>query len=165
MPFAASARAHLDVSNDEPVVTITRMLSAPRPIVWRAVSEPEHVVAWWGPRAYASTVEAYDFRPDGEWRIRTDMPDGSVVFAGQFRAIAAPKEIVRTFGMAGMWDGRHSVETMTLAAEGDRTLFRVVARFMTMADRDGMLASGMEKGMNEGFDRLDELLAGLRAAA
>ena len=159
---ATKARTAVEVSPSEPVVTITRTLSAPRALVWRAISEPEHVVAWWGPRGYANTVAAYDFRPGGKWSIRTDIPGGpSVVFLGEFREIVAPEKIVRTFGMAGMWDGRHSVETLTLQADGDRTIYRVTARFPNRADLEAMIASGMERGMNEGFERLDELLASL----
>ena len=162
MATTAASRTAIEISPGAPVVIITRTLHAPRDIVWRAVSEAEHVLAWWGPRGYVNTIEAYDFRPGGQWRIRTDIPNGpSVVFQGEFREIAAPEKIVRTFGMAGMWDGRTSVETMTLTADGDRTRYRVAARFQTRADLDGMLASGMEKGMNEGFDRLDALLAEL----
>ena len=105
---------------------------------------------------------AFDFRVGGRWQIRTDIPNGpTVVFQGEFREIVAPEKIVRTFGMEGMWEGRYAVETVMLIADGPRTIYRATSRFASRADFEGMIASGMEKGMNEGFERLDELLAEL----
>lgn len=118
MTVAYRNRTHVEISPVEPVGTITRTLNATREIVWRAVSAPEHLVQWWGPRGCTNTVTACDFRDGGRWQIRTDIPNGpTVVSQGEFREIAAPEKIVRT--------------------------------------------SGMERGMNEGFERLDELLSRL----
>lgn len=162
MTNTAKSRTVVEISPTEPVGTITCELNAPRDLVWRAMSEPEHLVAWWGPRGYTNTVTAYDFRVGGRWQIRTDIPNGpTVVFQGEFREIVAPEKIVRTFGMEGMWEGRYAVETVTLIADGPRTIYRGTSRFASRADFEGMIASGMEKGMNEGFERLDELLAEL----
>lgn len=159
---AAIARTLVEVSPTEPVGTITRTLNAPRDIVWRAISESDHLVQWWGPRGYTNTVTAYDFRAGGRWQIRTDIPNGpTVVFQGEFREIVAPEKIVRTFGMEGMWEGRYAVETLTLTTDGARTIYRATSRFAKRADFEAMIASGMERGMNEGFERLDELLAHL----
>lgn len=164
MTAATAARTLVEISPTEPVGTITRTLNAPRAIVWRAISEPDHLVQWWGPRGYTNTVTAYDFRVGGRWQIRTDIPNGpTVIFQGEFREIAAPERIVRTFGMQDMWEGRYAVETLTLTADGPRTIYRATSRFARRADFEGMIASGMERGMNEGFERLDELLADLRA--
>jgi len=164
--MAVVARTLVDISPTEPIGTITRTLNAPREVVWRAVSEPRHLVQWWGPHGYTNAVTVYDFRVGGRWQIRTVIPNGpTVVFQGEFHEIAAPEKIVRTFGMEGMWAGRYALETLTLEADRQRTIYRATSRFASRADFEGMIASGMEKGMNEGFERLDELLARLAAAA
>jgi uncharacterized protein YndB with AHSA1/START domain len=166
MTVATANRTTIEVSASEPVAIITRTLNAPRDVVWRAVSQPEHLVQWWGPHGYTNKVAAYDFRVGGKWRIETtDTRGNQFNFHGEFREIARPEKIIQTFGMEGMWDGRYSVDSLTLTADGPRTLYRVVSRFPSIADRDFMIASGMEKGMNEGFERLDALLVALTASA
>ena len=162
MTTATKSRTTVEVSPTEPVAIITRTLDAPRDIVWRAISQPEHLVQWWGPHGYTNRVAGYDFRVGGKWRIETTDTKGQQFnFHGEFREIAAPGKIVQTFGMEGMWDGRYSVDSLTLTADRKRTIYRIVSRFPSIADRDFMIASGMVKGMNEGFERLDALLAEL----
>jgi uncharacterized protein YndB with AHSA1/START domain len=144
----------------EPLIIQTRVLDAPRPLVWEAMTKPEHVARWWGPRALSIKVERLDVRPGGSWRIVQTSPDGrSFTFHGEYRDVIVPERIVQTFGMEGMYDGRFIVETMTLEDLGGRTRHKVVSRFDSVADRDGMIASGMEAGARESMERLDELLA------
>lgn len=166
MTTATANRTKIEVSATEPVAIITRTLDAPRDIVWQAVSQPQHLTQWWGPHGYINNVAIFDFRPGGKWRIEQTDPKGNrYIFHGEFREIAAPETLVQTFGMEGMWDGRYAVDSLTLIADGQRTIYRVVSRFPGIADRDFMIASGMEKGMNEGFERLDALLAELSRSA
>ena len=103
-------------------------------------------------------VDKMDPRPGGDWRFVTDGPDGSNAFRGTFRAIEPPERIEQTFEWEGM-PGHVVVETATFEDLGDRTKVTTTSLFHTTEERDGMLGSGMEGGMNETFQRLDELLA------
>jgi uncharacterized protein YndB with AHSA1/START domain len=98
-------------------------------------------------------------RVGGDWRFVSDGPDGSHAFRGTYRAIEPPEKIEQTFEWEGM-PGHIIVETATFEDLGDgRTMVRTHSLFHTTEERDGMLASGMEVGMNETYERLDELLA------
>ena len=86
-------------------------------------------------------------------------PDGTTyVFKGRYLEVVAPEKLVNTFGMEGMFEGREIVETHTLEEVEGKTRYTSVSRFDSIADRDGMLASGMEEGARESLDRLAELL-------
>jgi uncharacterized protein YndB with AHSA1/START domain len=106
------------------------------------------------------TVDEFDLRPGGSYRFTHRGQGGKeFVFFGDFREVEAPKLMVRTFAWEGM-PGKQSVERAELEElEGGRTRIVVVSRFDSKEDRDGMLQSGMERGVNEGYERLDELLA------
>lgn len=143
----------------EPIMIMTRSFDAPRALVWKAMSEPQHVVRCWGPRAHKNRVLEFDWRVGGKWRIESTLPDGQVlVFHGEYRDIAAPETVTQTFGIEGMYEGQYSVDTMTLQQIGGRTLYIGVSRLPDVKSRDGMVASGMEVGVVEGFERLDEML-------
>jgi uncharacterized protein YndB with AHSA1/START domain len=95
----------------------------------------------------------------GDWRFLVRNEDGSeTAFRGTFREITPPERIVQTFEWEGM-KGYVSVETATFEDLGDRTRVVSTSIFHTTEERDGMLGSGMEGGMNETYARLDELLA------
>jgi uncharacterized protein YndB with AHSA1/START domain len=153
-----------EVPPGEPVIIQTREFDAPRDLVWEAMTTPEHVAKWWGPRRMKTTVEQLDVRPGGRWRIVHTAPDGrAITFHGEYRDVVPPEKIVQTFGVEGMYDGRFIVEAMTLEVIGpNRTRHRVVSHFESVADRDGMIASGMESGARESMERLDAVLADLR---
>ncbi|MEJ0012674.1 MAG: SRPBCC family protein [Bauldia sp.] len=147
----------------EPIIVMSRTFDAPRALVWEAMTRAEHVARWWGPREMKTTVARLDVRPGGGWRFVHTAPDGrSIVFHGEYRDVQPPKCIVQTFGVEGMYDGRFIVETMTLEEVGDRTHYRVVSHFESLADRDGMIASGMERGANDSMERLETLLTELK---
>jgi uncharacterized protein YndB with AHSA1/START domain len=147
----------------EPIIVQTRTFDAPRALVWEAMTKPEHVARWWGPREMKTKVERLDVRPGGGWRFIHTAPDGrSIVFHGEYRDVQPPKCIVQTFGVEGMYGGRFIIETMTLEEVGDATRYRVVSHFESIADRDGMIAAGMERGANDSMERLDELLDTLK---
>jgi len=100
-----------------------------------------------------------DVRTGGDWRFLTRDADGNEsAFRGTFREIVDNERIVQTFEWEGM-PGHVSVETATFEDLGDRTKVTTTSLFHTTEERDGMLASGMEGGLNETYARLDELLA------
>jgi uncharacterized protein YndB with AHSA1/START domain len=141
-------------------IRIERVFDAPRQLVWDAYHDPELLPEWLGPRELTTTVEEFDFRAGGSYRFLHTAPDGSeFVFFGDFREVVEPDYVVRTFGWEGM-PGKQSVERAEFEElDGGRTRIVVTSTFDSKEDRDGMLQSGMEQGVNEGFERLDELLA------
>jgi uncharacterized protein YndB with AHSA1/START domain len=139
---------------------IERVFDAPRELVWRAFTDPDLVAQWWG-RGHRLDIERDDVERGGHWRYVEHAPDGVSGFEGRYREVSAPERIVRTFE----WDGAPgyvSVEDVEFADEGGRTKMTATVQFFTKEERDGMLDSGMEEGMNESYAALDRLLASLR---
>jgi uncharacterized protein YndB with AHSA1/START domain len=142
-------------------IRIERSFDAPRDLVFATYTNPELIPEWWGPRGTTTIVDEMDPRTGGRWRFVMRNPDGSeTAFRGAYREVTPPERIVQTFEWEPM-AGHVSVETATFEDLGDRTKVTTVSIFHTPEERDGMLESGMEGGMNETFDRLDEVLARL----
>lgn len=136
-----------------------RVFEAPRERVFDAYTNPELIPQWWGPRNVTTVVEQMDVRAGGDWRFVCRNADGgSDAFRGTFREVSPPERIVQTFEWLGM-PGHVVVETATFEDLGGRTKVTTVSLFHTSEERDGMLASGMEGGLSESYERLDELLA------
>jgi uncharacterized protein YndB with AHSA1/START domain len=136
-----------------------RIYDAPRERVWAAYTNPELIPRWWGPRHMTTIVAEMDVRVGGKWRFTAREPDGREIgFGGVYREVTPPERIVQTFEWEGM-PGQAVVETATFEDLGERTKVTTVSLFHTTEERDGMLASGMEKGMTESHERLAELLA------
>jgi uncharacterized protein YndB with AHSA1/START domain len=143
-------------------IHIERVFEAPRDRVFAVYTDPKLIPQWWGPRSTNTSVDEMDVRTGGRWRFLIRNPDGSESgFRGAYREVSAPDRIIQTFEWEGM-PGHVSVETATFEDLGDgRTKVTTVSLFHTTEERDGMIASGMEGGMNETYERLDELLARL----
>jgi len=148
----------LTTPSNREIVT-ERVFDAPRDRVWAAYTDPELIPQWWGPRDAAVTVDKMDVQPGGAWRfVHTDAEGNELGFRGTYREVTPPERIVQTFEWEGM-PGHVIVETLTLEDLGGRTKVTGVSLFHTTEERDGMLASGMERGLTETHERLDELLA------
>ena len=144
-------------------IRIERVFDAPRERVFGVYTDPELISEWWGPRDTTTTVDTMDVRSGGSWRFVVGNPDGSTTgFRGTYREITPHERIVQTFEWEGM-PGHVSVETAEFEDVGDRTRVVTTSTFHTPEERDGMLGSGMERGMNETYQRLDEVLARLAA--
>jgi uncharacterized protein YndB with AHSA1/START domain len=142
-------------------IHVKREFDAPRDRVFAAYTDPKLVPEWWGPRGTTTVVDVMDVRAGGSWRFVSRDADGREdAFRGTYREVAPPDRIVQTFEWEGM-PGHVSVETAVFEDLGDRTRVVTTTTFHTTEERDGMLGSGMEKGMNETYQRLDELLARL----
>jgi uncharacterized protein YndB with AHSA1/START domain len=140
-------------------IKIERVFDAPRDRVFAAFTDPALIPEWWGPRGTTTTVDTMDVRAGGSWRFVIRDADGSEQgFRGTYREVTSPERIVQTWEWEGM-PGHVSVETATFEDLGERTKVTSVALYHTTEERDGMLGSGMERGMNETYARLDELLA------
>jgi uncharacterized protein YndB with AHSA1/START domain len=143
-------------------ICMTRVFDAPRELVFEAHTSCDHVSRWWGRRESELAVCDMDFRPGGAWRFVEREKDGAEYgFRGEFREIVRPERIVQTFEFEGM-PGHISVDTMTLEERDGKTLLTTTSLFASKEDRDGMVASGMEGGANETWDRLAEYLEVLR---
>lgn len=141
---------------------ITREFNAPRELVFKAFTDPELVVQWMGPRELTMTIEKWDARSGGEWKyISTDPAGNKYGFHGCFHEIKAPERCIQTFEFDGLPESGHVIlDTARFEnLEGNRSRVVIHSVYQSVADRDGMLQSGMEGGMNTGFQRLDELFA------
>ena len=142
-----------------PLITITRDFDAPRDLVFRAHIDPELLVRWLGPRDLTTTIDRYDARDGGTWRyVQKDADGNEYGFHGVFHGTPSPEAIVQTFEFEGV-PGHVMLDTTTLEQRDGRTLMRTVSSFQSVEDRDGMVASGMERGVRDSGDRLEELLA------
>ena len=149
---------HVAAQADREIVT-ERVFAAPRERVFQAFVDPELIPQWWGRRVDTTRVDKMDVRVGGDWRFVTDGPDGSNAFRGTYRAIEPPERIEQTFEWEGM-PGHIVVETAVFEDLGDgQTKVSTRSLFHTTEERDGMLASGMEIGLGESYEKLDELLA------
>jgi len=152
----------IDAPANEPIVIATRTFHAPRALVWKVMTQREHVARWWGTEGQRNVITDFDVRPGGKWRIESHDPDGNVyIFVGEYREVAEPGKFVWTFGMENMFFGKTLLETHTFAEADGVTHYKSVSNFDTIEDRDGMVASGMEKGMVHGFAVMDDILAEL----
>ncbi len=145
-----------------PQIVITREFDAPRERLFRVHTDPEMLAQWLGPRRLTMIVERYDVRDGGIWHfIHRDTDGNEYGFHGVFHGTPSPEDgIVRTFEYEG-YPGHVSLETLTFEERDGKTAVRVNAVFQSVEDRDAMVESGMESGVNEGYERLDEMLARL----
>ena len=154
-----SQAATITTPGDREIVT-ERVFHAPRERVFQAYADPELIPQWWGPRAGTTVVDKMDVRVGGDWRFVIEHPEhGQSAFRGTYREVDPPEKLEQTFEWEGM-PGHVVVETATFEDLGGRTKVTTRSLFHTAEERDGMLASGMEGGLNESYERLDELLAG-----
>jgi len=146
---------------DSHQITIIREFAAPRDLLFRAHVDPELLVQWLGPRALTMTVDRYDVRHGGIWRyIHRDVDGSEFGFHGVFHGTPSLDGIVQTFEFEG-FPGHVSLETLTFEDLGGVTRLRGVSVYQSVDDRDAVIKSGMEGGLNEGYERLDELVARL----
>ncbi len=147
-------------------IVITRAFDAPRELVYRAYTDPDLLVQWMGPKRLTMTIERHELRDGGRYRyIHRDENGVEAGFHGVFHGEPSlDGGVVRTFEFEG-YPGHVSLETLTLEECDGKTLSRAVSVFQSVADRDGMIASGMESGVNEGMEKLDGLLAQLQASS
>ncbi|HUA31650.1 MAG TPA: SRPBCC family protein [Streptosporangiaceae bacterium] len=146
-----------------PQIIVTREFDAPRDLVFRAHTDPDLLAQWLGPRTLSMSVERYETRDGGRWRyVHRDAEGGEYWFRGVFHGDPSPDAIVHTFEFEGV-PGHVVLETTRLEPLDGRTLVRTVSSFESVEDRDAMVASGMETGVRDSGERLEELLARLRA--
>ncbi len=142
-------------------ILITREFDAPRELVFKAFTDPELYVQWLGPRRLKMTLEKFEPKSGGSWRYtHKDEKGNEFGFHGVNHEVTFPERIIGTFEFEGLPEKGHvSLETVRFEElPGGRSRITNVTVFQTVADRDGMLRSGMEKGLSESFERLDGLM-------
>lgn len=142
-------------------LVITREFDAPRELVFKVFTDPELLPQWWGPRYLSTIVDKMDVRPGGQWRfINRDAQGNEYAFHGVYHEVLAPERIIDTFEYEGLPETGHvTLETMKLEElPGGRTRLTTQSVYQTVMDRDAVLQSGMESGVNDTYDRLSELL-------
>ena len=143
-------------------VFIIREFDAPREMVFKAHADPDLLAQWIGPDNRVVKIDHYDSRTGGSYRyyVCNQMGKPVAAFNGVIHEVTFPERIMQTFEFEGLPERGHvSLDTMlfeTLPVE--RTKLTIHAIYRSLADRDGMMQSGVEKGVNEGYAKLDNLL-------
>ena len=159
-----------DYPTTEPSMITTRTFDAPRALVWRVFTTPEHIARWWGPQSIAPVkrVDRHEFFAGGRWRYICERPDGSetIVFTGKYLEVVAPEKVVNTFGVEGQFEGDEAFpETHTFTERDGKTYYRAYALLPSMEVRDQVIATGMEKGGRESIEQLAALIEEMKATA
>ncbi|MBA3413754.1 MAG: SRPBCC family protein [Chloroflexia bacterium] len=144
-------------------IVMIRIFDAPRDLVFKTYTDPAAIALWWGPEGVTTVVDTMEARKGGIWRyIHRDANGAEYAFNGVYHEVVAPERLVSTFEFEPM-PGHVLLETVTFEEQPDGTTKLTDSSvFQSVADRDGMLAMGMEAGAAESMDRLAALLAGTR---
>ena len=140
---------------------IYREFDAPREVVFKAFADPKLLIQWVGPKGMKMKIEKYAMSSGGSYRyIHTDEKGNEYAFNGVVHEVTAPERVMQTFEFEGLPERGHvTLDTSTFESlPNNRTKLTIHSVFRSVADRDGMVASGMERGVREGFEKLDELL-------
>ncbi len=149
----------LTIPVDEPVMEMRRFVKAPPALVFEAFTTAEGLRHWWGPRHLELVVCEIDLRVGGSYRFVQRAPDGrEFAFHGGYREVDPPQRLVMTFAFEGFPDGE-AVDTVTFAPVDGGTMIGSRTLHPTLETRDAHIANGMEGGMIESYERLDEWLS------
>ncbi|HSO12636.1 MAG TPA: SRPBCC family protein [Anaerolineales bacterium] len=143
---------------------ITREFDAPRELVYKAHVDPKLYVQWLGPHGYEMILEEFEPVSGGKYRyIHKDKDGNAYGFHGTFHEMAEDL-MIQTFEFEGLPERGHVVlDTMRLEGlPGNRTRVTIHSVYQSVEDRDGMVQSGMEKGVREGYERLDDILTEMK---
>lgn len=144
---------------DVPLVRITREFDAPPHRVFQAHADPALFAQWNGPHSLRTEVDHHDCRSGGAYRYHLVGEEGTFGFRGSFHEVRSGELIVQTFAFDGVPDGV-ALERITFEPlDGGRTRLTATSLVDSFEARDGFLASGMETGVRDGYERLDTLLA------
>jgi uncharacterized protein YndB with AHSA1/START domain len=145
---------------------IIREFEAPRELLFKAYTDPEIYVKWVGPKDLEMRIEKMDAQNGGSYRFIHKRDGHEYAFSGVYHEVLAPERIIGTFEFEGLPERGHVIMGTTKFEDlpGGRSKLVHQSVFQSNADRDGMIASGMERGVNDGYEKLDELLEKSKAA-
>jgi uncharacterized protein YndB with AHSA1/START domain len=159
MTSTAHRETEIALDPQVPLVRITREFDAPPEKVFRAHVDPELFARWIGPKGMQVRIERHDCRTGGSYRYVMSQDGEEYAFNGAFHEVRPNEVIVQTFSFEGMPDDV-ALERLVLEDLGNgRTRLTSTSLVDSFEGRDGFVASGMEVGVNEGYEKLDELLA------
>ena len=163
----SSGTATVTLPTDEQIL-ITREFDAPRRLVFQAFTTPELVKRWWNADRGEVTICEIDLQPGGRWRYVMVTPDGlEVGFHGEYREIVTNERIVSTETFEGMPEGvtdeeGTTVNTATFTEQDGRTTLTILVQAPSKETRDAIIDSGMEAGMQDALDLLEQVASSLR---
>lgn len=157
----------VDISSADEVIVMQRTFDAPREVVWAALTDPKHVVRWYGGRGFENPVCEMDVRPGGRWRHVMRTPDGvdhELEFV--FLEVVKPERLVwrnADHGKRPENGYRDNVMTVTLEEASRQTRWKLVTRFTSIANRDLAVRMGFTRVLGEGTEKFDDLVKTLRS--
>lgn len=158
---SGTAKVTLPADNQ---ILITREFNAPQRLVWKAYTTPELIKRWWSGDKGTVTSAEVDLRVGGHWRYVMTANEGfEVAFRGEFRAVDPEHRLVNTEIFEGIPDpDEHAgLVTVALVEKDGRTYLEMLCEYRDQADRDAVIQSGMESGMQESLDHLERVAASL----
>ena len=162
MAVTSSGTAAVTLPTDEQIL-IEREFDAPKHLVYKAWTTPELVKRWWNAKRGEVTVAEIDLRIGGAWRSVMVTEDGfEVGFHGEYREIVPDERIVSTELYEGVPDGEPTLNTLTLTETDGRTTLTILVEAPSREVRDAIIGSGMEAGMQDAMDLLEEIVVSLR---
>lgn len=142
-----------------PIVRLRREFDAPVASLFRCHAEPELFARWIGPHRLTTTIGDWEFRTGGRWSFEQHEDGNTFGFYGSFHEIRPDELIVQTFAFAGFPDGV-SLERLTFTdLGGGRSRLDAASLVDSFEGRDAMISSGMESGIRDGYEKLDDLLS------
>jgi uncharacterized protein YndB with AHSA1/START domain len=161
MNVTSSGKAVVTLPADDQIL-ITREFDAPKHLVYQAFTTPELVKRWWHANRGEVTVAEIDLRVGGKWRYAMVMDGGiEVAFHGEYREIVPNERIVSTEIFEGMPDAE-AVNTLTLSETDGRTTLTILVQHESKEHRDAHIESGMEEGLQDALDLLEQAAVSLR---
>ena len=150
------------MANEEQELVLTRVLDAPRELVFKAWTDPKRVAQWWGPQGFTNPVCELDARPGGAIRIHMRGPDGTVYpMTGVYREVVEPERLV--FTSAALDEKGHPLfevlTTVTFAEQGGKTKQILRARVIKSTAQAAPYLAGMEAGWTQSLERLSAFVA------
>ncbi|HYH74609.1 MAG TPA: SRPBCC domain-containing protein [Candidatus Saccharimonadales bacterium] len=151
-------KATVTAPQDQSIITIERIFAVPKDKLYKAISTRELIAQWWTGPGYDVRVEEFDPQEGGKWRYVQSKDGEEFAFYGVIHEFG-PERVVQTFEFSGLPERGHVImEKMELTALDDNTTkLQVTQAFFSTQERDGMLQSGMEEGMNNTYDVLESV--------
>jgi uncharacterized protein YndB with AHSA1/START domain len=140
-------------------ILVTRVIAAPRELVFDAWTKPEHIANWMlGPEGWTMPVCEVDLRPGGAWHFVWRMADGTEMeMRGTYQEVSPPERLVSTESWGGDWP--ETLNTVVLTGDDQQTTITMTILYPSKAARDAALETGIKGGMTQSFDRLAAYLA------
>ncbi len=162
--MVSSGTATVELPTDDQIL-ITREFDAPKHLVFKAFTTPELVRRWWSGKRGEMKVAEIDLRPGGQWRYVMETKEGfEVAFHGEYREVVPNERVVSTeiYEIPDQGDSPPTVNTATFTEVDGRTTLTVLVQCSDKELRDTIIDSGMEGGMQEGMDLLEQVAVSLR---